>query len=159
MDADRELTPDTAVPAMPTPADLIGSWDLVSWDFAVDDHPRPHGFGDRVRGQLLYLADGHMSAILSDPDRAPTSAEPLAAAPEHERAEAARAYVSYGGTWSLRGDEVVHHVAFCLLPNWVGTDLVRTVGWQDRQLVLSTAPEQDTLGRTVTNRLVWRRAG
>ena len=65
--------------------------------------------------------------------------------------------MSYGGTWSLRGDEVVHHVAFCLLPNWVGTDLVRTVGWQDRQLVLSTAPEQDTLGRTVTNRLVWRR--
>jgi hypothetical protein len=140
------------------PADLVGAWDLVSWELAVDGNPRPHGFGDRVTGQLLYLADGHMSAILSDPDRAPLSVEPLAAAPVDERAEAARAYVSYGGRWSLRGDEVVHHVEFCLLPNWVGTDLVRTVSWSGDDLVLSTAPEQDVKGRTVTNRLVWRRA-
>lgn len=139
-------------------ADLVGSWDLVSWDFAVDGEPRPHGFGDAVTGQLLYLGDGHMAAILSDPDRARVSAEPLAAAPADERAEAARAYVSYGGRWSLRGDQVVHHVAFCLLPNWVGTDLVRTVSWAGEDLVLSTAPEQDAKGRTVTNRLVWRRS-
>ena len=65
--------------------------------------------------------------------------------------------MSYGGTWSLDGDEVVHHVAFCLLPNWVGTDLVRTVAWHGDELVLSTAPEHDDRGRVVTNRLVWRR--
>jgi hypothetical protein len=138
---------------------LVGSWSLVSWGFAVDGEPRPHGFGDDVSGQLLYLSDGHMSAILSDPNRARVSAEPLAAAPAEERAEAARAYVSYGGRWSVRGDEVVHHVEFCLLPNWVGTDLVRTVSWQGEDLVLSTAPEPDSRGRTVTNRLVWRRTG
>lgn len=137
---------------------MVGAWDLVSWDFAVDGAPRPHGFGDYVRGQLLYLASGHMSAILADPDRAPTSAEPLAAAPPDERAEAARAYVSYGGRWSVEHGEVRHHVAFCLLANWVGTDLVRTVTWDGDDLVLSTAPEQDHRGRTVTNRLVWRRA-
>ena len=140
------------------PTALVGAWDLVSWDYAVDGEPRPHGFGDAVTGQLLYLAGGQMSAILSDPDRAALSAEPLAAAPVEERAEAARAYVSYGGRWSLRGDEVVHHVAFCLLPNWVGTDLVRTVSWRGEELVLSTAPEHDSKGRTVTNRLVWRRS-
>ena len=72
--------------------------------------------------------------------------------------EAARAYVSYGGRWSLQGDQVVHHVEFCLLPNWVGTDLVRTVSWAGTDLVLSTAPEHDAKGRTVTNRLVWRRS-
>lgn len=143
---------------MTTADALVGAWDLVSWDFAVDGEPRPHGFGEHVTGQLLYLADGHMSAILSDPGRSNLSAEPLAAAPADERAEAARAYVSYGGTWSLDGDEVVHHVAFCLLPNWVGTDLVRTVTWQGDELVLSTAPEHDDRGRVVTNRLVWRRA-
>ena len=99
-----------------------------------------------------------MSAILSDPDRARVSVEPLAAAPVEDRAEAARAYVSYGGRWSVRGDQVVHHVAFCLLPNWVGTDLVRTVSGEDDHLVLSTAPERDSKGRTVTHRLVWRRA-
>jgi hypothetical protein len=141
-----------------SPEQLVGAWDLVSWDFAVDGAPRSHGFGASVTGQLLYLADGHMSAILSDPDRPATTAEPLAAAPADERAEAARSYVSYGGRWSLRGDEVVHHVSFCLLANWVGTDLVRTVSWLGEDLVLSTAPELDGKGRTVTNRLVWRRA-
>jgi hypothetical protein len=141
------------------PEQLVGAWDLVSWDLAVDGAPRPHGFGDDVTGQLLYLSDGHMSAILSDPHRAPLSVEPFAAAPVDERAEASLAYVSYGGTWSVRGDEVVHHVAFCLLPNWVGTELVRTVSWDGGDLVLSTAPELDAKGRTVTNRLVWRRSG
>jgi hypothetical protein len=139
--------------------DLVGAWDLVSWELAVDGDARPHGFGDHVTGQLLYLASGQMSAILSDPDRARVSVEPLAAAPVEDRAEAARAYVSYGGRWSVRGDQVVHHVAFCLLPNWVGTDLVRTVTWSGDDLVLSTAPELDPKGRTLTNRLVWRRAG
>lgn len=143
---------------MTSPEQLVGAWDLATWDYAVDGEPRSHGFGASVTGQLLYLGDGHMSAILSDPDRSQLSAEPLAAAPADERAEAARAYVSYGGRWTLRGDEVVHHVAFCLLPNWVGTDLVRTVSWQGDDLVLSTAPELDSKGRTVTNRLVWRRA-
>lgn len=140
------------------PTDLVGAWDLVSWDLALDGAPRPHGFGDDVTGLLLYLADGHMSAILSDPNRAPLSVEPFAAAPVAERAEASRAYVSYGGTWSIRDDQVVHHVEFCLLPNWVGTDLVRTVAWQGPDLVLSTAPELDPKGRSVTNRLVWRRS-
>lgn len=139
-------------------ADLVGAWHLVSWDLALDGVPRPHGFGDDVTGLLLYLVDGHMSAILSDPQRAPLSVEPFAAAPVDERAEASRAYVSYGGTWSIRDDQVVHHVEFCLLPNWVGTDLVRTVSWQGNDLVLSTAPERDQKGRSVTNRLVWRRA-
>lgn len=140
-------------------ADLVGAWELVSWQLAVDGEARSHGFGDHVTGQLLYLASGQMSAILSDPERARVSVEPLAAAPVDERAEAARAYVSYGGRWSVQGDQVVHHVEFCLLPNWVGTDLVRTVTWSDADLVLSTAPELDPKGRTLTNRLVWRRAG
>lgn len=149
---------NTSQAAPVRPDTLVGAWDLTSWDLLVDDEPRPHGFGDRVTGQLLYLPSGHMSAILSDPDRAQLSVEPFAAAPADERAEAARAYVSYGGRWSVEGDRVRHHVQFCLLPNWVGTDLVRTVSWQEEHLVLSTVPERDARGRAVTNRLVWRRA-
>ena len=146
-------TPDS------TAARLVGAWELVSWDLSVDGERGPHGFGDAVTGLLLYLADGHMSAILSDPRRAPLSVEPFAAAPADERARASRSYVSYGGRWTVDGDQVRHHVEFCLLPNWVGTDLVRTVSWEDDDLVLATAPERDSTGRVVTNRLRWRRAG
>jgi len=92
---------NTSQAAPVRPDTLVGAWDLFSWDLLVDDEPRPHGFGDPVTRQLLYLPSAHMSAILSDPDRAQLSVEPLAAAPADERAEAARAYVSYGGRWSV----------------------------------------------------------
>ena len=157
MVADRRVSTDR--PEQIESDALVGAWELVSWQLLVDDEQRPHGFGARVTGQLLYLSSGHMSAILSDPGRAPLSVEPFAAAPEDERAEAARTYVSYGGRWSVEGDQVRHHVEFCLLPNWIGTDLVRNVSWQHEHLVLSTAPERDAKNRVVTNRLVWRRAG
>ena len=157
MDADRGVSTDGPEPIESDA--LVGAWELVSWNLLVDDEQRPHGFGEQVTGQLLYLPSGHMSAILSDPGRAPLSVEPFAAAPEDERAEAARTYVSYGGRWSVDGDRVRHHVQFCLLPNWVGTDLVRSITWQRGNLVLSTAPERDAKDRVVTNRLVWRRAG
>lgn len=138
---------------------LVGAWELAAWDLSVDGEPGSHGFGDAVTGLLLYLADGHMSAILSDPDRAPLSVEPFAVAPAEERAQASRGYVSYGGRWTVDGDEVRHHVELCLLPNWVGVDLVRRISWDGDRLVLATAPERDATGRVVTNRLTWRRAG
>lgn len=145
-------------PGVPTSEALVGAWELAAWELSLDGEPGSHGFGDAVSGLLLYLADGHMSAILSDPHRAPLSVEPFAVAPADERAEAARTYVSYGGRWSVAGDEVRHHVEFCLLPNWVGIDLVRRISWEGDHLVLATAPERDTKGRVVTNRLTWRRA-
>ncbi len=146
-------------PAGGAAAELLGTWTLRSWVLLVDGEPRPHGFGGDATGQLLYLADGHMSAILSDPHRPKLSVEPFAAAPAEERAAASSAYVSYGGRWSFHDGQVRHHVEFCLLPNWVGTDLIRTVSWEADRLVLSTAPERDHRDRTITNRLVWRRAG
>lgn len=81
----------------------------------------------------------------------------LAGSPE-ERAAAAAGYVPYAGTYEPRARTVIHHVLASLVPNWVGTDRERFVGWDGGRLLLSTTPIT-VGGRQQTARLVWERVG
>jgi lipocalin-like protein len=138
--------------------DLYGTWSLVRWDYTVDGAFRGYPMGEDARGQINYGSDGHMSAILMMADRPRSEAPQFHQATPRERELAALGYISYGGTWELRGEVVVHHVAFALFPNWIGTDLVRQVSWQEGNLVLTALPEVSRSGKTIVNRLFWRRA-
>jgi hypothetical protein len=139
-------------------AELHGTWTLTRWDSTVDGEHRGFPMGADAQGQIIYGADGHMSAILMQRDRPRSSAAQFHQATAEERELAALGYVSYGGTWDLASDVVAHHVAYALFPNWVGTDLVREVSWQGDDLVLTALPETTSSGRTVVNRLFWTRA-
>jgi hypothetical protein len=139
-------------------ADLHGTWTLTRWDYTVDGEPRGFPMGEDAQGQIIYVPDGHMSAILMQRDRPRSAAAQFHQATAEERELAALGYVSYGGTWDLTGDVVAHHVAYALFPNWIGTNLVREVSWQSDDLVLTALPETTSSGRTVVNRLFWTRA-
>jgi hypothetical protein len=105
---------------------LVGAWELVEWQ------PR----GDSV-GRLIYSDDGSMTALLA-------------------RSDGFTDALAYSGTWELRGgEEVVHHVSLATRESFVGKDLVRSVSWDDGDLVLTTPPTRDG----VVNVLRWRRAG
>lgn len=143
---------------MTTAGSLVGSWLLTRWDFTVDGVPRGYPMGEDAQGQIIYGTDGYMSAILMMRDRPRSEAPHFHQASAQERELAALGYVSYGGTWELRGNLVVHHVSFALFPNWIGTDLVREVSWDGDNLVLTAQPEVSRSGKTVVNRLFWRRA-
>jgi hypothetical protein len=105
---------------------LVGAWELVEWQ------PR----GDSV-GRLIYSDDGSMTALLA-------------------RSDGFTDALAYSGTWELRGgEEVVHHVSLATRGSFVGKDLVRSVSWDDGDLVLTTPPTRDG----VVNVLRWRRAG
>ena len=137
--------------------DLVGTWHLSRWDYTVDGEFRGYPMGEDARGQIIYGPDGHMSAILAFADRPRVSASQFAKASVEERAEAAATYLNYAGPWELADEVVTHHVRFANFPNWVGTDLVRYVSWEDGALLLTTAPETTSGGATVVNRLYWRR--
>jgi hypothetical protein len=139
--------------------DLVGSWTLTRWDYTVDGEPRGFPMGEDARGQIIYAPDGHMSAILMQAERPPFEQPQFHQGTAEQREMAALTYVSYGGTYDLEGDRVLHHVAYALFPDWIGTDLVRIVSWQDDQLVLTAVPETTRTGKTVVNRLFWQRAG
>lgn len=143
---------------MTTAGSLVGSWLLTRWDFTVDGVPRGYPMGEDAQGQIIYDTDGYMSAILMMRERPRSEAPHFHQASAQERELAALGYVSYGGTWELHGNLVVHHVSFALFPNWIGTDLVREVSWDGDNLVLTARPEVSRSGKTVVNRLFWRRA-
>jgi len=146
------------VSVMTTVSDLFGTWLLTQWDLTIDGAPRGYPMGEDAQGQIIYGADGYMSAILMMRNRPRSEAPQFHQASPQERDIAALGYISYGGTWELRGNLVVHHVAFALFPNWIGTDLVREVSWKGADLLLTALPEVSRSGKTVVNRLFWRRA-
>lgn len=137
--------------------DLIGTWRLVRWENIIAGELYDSVLGPRPQGQIIYTADGYMSAILSSAGRVPLGAATLHQATTEERAAAAAGYLSYGGTWELTDEVAVHHCTLSLFPNWVGTDLIRQVEWEDGRLVLvATVNRPD--GATAVNKLVWERA-
>lgn len=135
---------------------LVGNWELVEWTASVDGTVvRP--FGGTVDGYLTYTADGRMWAALQKRDRTPLGSGTLAAASAEQRAAAAAGYLSYGGRYTVDGDRVVHFVDTALFPDWIGGEQVREIDWDGEELILATLPETTTGGRTIVNRLRWRR--
>ncbi len=142
----------------PMTTSLLGAWRLVRWQIDYDDgRPPTFPYGD-AEGLLSYTADGWMSALISQPNRARLSTGNVRAAPEAERLAAFDSFFSYAGRYEVRGTQVVHTVAHALNPNFPGTEQVRDMTFgADGTLTLSA---EDTLPGTAvrrTHRLVWRR--
>jgi hypothetical protein len=137
---------------------LIGTWHLIEWDCTLDGRYHNHPFGADAKGQIIYTDDGQMSAILMRRQRPLFAKANLAGGSDEEKVTAVNGYVSYAGTYSLDGNLVSHHVQFSLLPNWIGTDLVRQVTWlEDGDLLLTALPEMTRSGKVVVNQLRWRK--
>ena len=109
---------------------LVGAWLLSSFEITFSDGRSPvFPFGEHPRGHLLYAATGYMSAVLSAAARAPVGAsrlETAESADEAARAAAFSSYLSYGGRYRVEGNTIFHDVEVALVPELVGTTLVRT---------------------------------
>ncbi|MGB5380731.1 MAG: lipocalin-like domain-containing protein [Acidimicrobiia bacterium] len=140
---------------------LIGTWRLVEWTFTVDDSRPTRPWGGNPGGLLTYTEDRRMTASLMSHGRPPAPTRTLSAAPIDIRAAAAAGYLSYAGSYSMDGDDVLHHIELSLMPNWVGTTERRLIEWVPSErgydLVLSTPPTKTDGGRTAVNRLRWER--
>ena len=126
-------------------------------------------YGPQPLGYITYTADGHMHAILMHPDRRRVGmpieefgqhhglrrvAFLVAKLPALARlTEAAAKAMAYSATSEIRGSEVVHHVTASVLPDSIGTDLVRAYAFDADRMTL-TAHDPD--GGSVE--LVWQKA-
>ena len=129
--------------------DVVGSWRLVEWTVA-DDAPRCGEAEGAASGQIVYAADGHMSAQLGCAELSMDGLDALSSTEVAGRMS--RRHFSYYGTWTLdrAARTVTHHVTGSSAQSWVGTDRVRSFTFEGSdRIVLSTA-ESD-------NRLVWAR--
>ena len=136
------------------PKDFVGSWDLITWSITYPDGRVTHPFGADPVGQLLYAADGGMSATVARRDR-PRFDPDIARATADQRLRAFASYFHYSGNWTLAGGTVHHAVAHSLNPDMVGTAQIRNAEFAGDCLILS-ADEADAMGRVRHHRLVWQ---
>ena len=104
---------------------------------------------------LIYTADGRMSVMIGYSGRQLLSRDRVSA-PVEERARAFASFFGYSGGYSFSCDRVVHHVVVASVPNWVNTDMLRTVRLDGNRLTLGTPPRQ-LGGIASTFELTWER--
>jgi hypothetical protein len=137
---------------------FIGTWQLVSFESRDESGAAQYPMGRDVLGQLMYDAQGHMSALLAQSNVPPFASEDLHGGTDAELRAAFLGFFGYFGTYSFNLSEgtVMHHIRGATFPNWAGVDQLRFFKAQGEQLALS-APPMRIEGRQVTTTLIWRR--
>ena len=136
---------------------LVGTWRLVSASSTTSSGERsetPYGLGPV--GFLTYTEDGRVTALISHGGRKSLSVGRGTPAPVEEQAEAFKTFLAYAGRYTLSGDKVTHSVEISSIQNYVGKDLVRSVKFEDDQIILVTPPTLVN-GEIQTVELIWQR--
>lgn len=124
------------------PAEVLGTWSLVSFELRYENGSVVRPFGEHPRGMIVYTEEGRFSAQLMRSDR-PAFASPDQMKGTPEEIDAAfRGCISYFGTYRLYpgAGVVMHHVEGSLFPNWEGNPLKRIVSVDGDRMELSTPP-------------------
>jgi hypothetical protein len=135
---------------------LIGTWRLVS----VTRHDLATGakvdyIGPDPVGYINYSADRRMMVVIARSGRKKPAGAAVTAA---EANALMKSFVSYAGTYSIRGNEITHHVEASWNESWRGTDQTRLWRYDGAQLRLDTPPSPDPVDGTVSVRsMVWER--
>jgi len=144
---------------MLTPGSLIGVWTLVEWTIRYADGRTTMPFGPAPRGQILYTADGYMSATMMKRERVTFSSPNMREVTDEERARAFDGYLHYAGRWHLEGEDVIHEVALAMNPLLIGTRQVRHCRLEGERLELSAEEAVGEPAQPRVHHIVWRRAG
>jgi hypothetical protein len=142
--------------ADPVPAALVGSWRLVSNTLEeIPSGTRTDLFGPNPIGYIMYGADGRMM-ILQVKSQRPTPAGAAVTGPEAEALF--RSLLAYGGTYTVDGDVITHHVDISWNQSWTGTEQVRHFKFVGNRVELATDPSPDPIHGTMSvRRLVWEK--
>lgn len=137
---------------------FTGTWHLVSYESRDEAGGVEYPFGRDVVGQLMYDAEGNMSAFVGRANVPPFASGDFSDGTDAEVRAAFDGFFAYFGTYSfnLSAGTVIHHVRNASFSGWTGTEQVRYFKGEGQRLVLSAPIRED--GRNVTAILVWERA-
>lgn len=132
------------VPVAEDPASrLVGAWRIVLFE-DVDDGRKSYPFGEKPSGYLLYSADGHMAAVVTDP-AAPSCVPPalaqystVAACTPDQMEQVLERSIVYWGTYSVDAARgvVIHHVERDLTSGLAGSHQPRPFRFEGDLLIL-----------------------
>ena len=138
-------------------ADVYGTWRLVSaTSTIVATGEKTNVWGTDPTGFLSYTPDGRMSVMVTFGSR-PKPAN-LSRVTDQERVQLYRTLLSYGGTFSIEGSTVTHHIDISSNESWTGTNQVRYARFEGDILVITTpAQPRSADGLVSIGELRWRR--
>jgi hypothetical protein len=147
---------------------FVGTWKLKSVIKKSVAGIVSKPFDDHPLGYISYMPDGFMHAILMKPGRS------LIGVPPEELSDAFRtkklfmsgkymmagikyikamtSFLSYCGTYDIRGNTIVHQVKAAMAPDWIGTDLKREFVFSGNTLTLTARDDEGNIMD-----LVWER--
>ncbi|MGB6481893.1 MAG: lipocalin-like domain-containing protein [Candidatus Acidiferrales bacterium] len=119
-------------------ARLIGAWRLLSMHETRTDGEVVYSLGEDAQGQLMYSAEGRMSAQLMRAKMPRFANDDTREATPEERASAWPDYFGYFGTYSIDPERnaVIHHVEVSSFPNLNGSKQIRFFRFEGERLVL-----------------------
>ncbi|MBI4788623.1 MAG: lipocalin-like domain-containing protein [Chloroflexi bacterium] len=138
---------------------IVGTWNLISYELRLRDGIVIRPMGEGVQGILMYDAQGHVVVELMDPERRYfESGDWLKGTPE-EIKEAFEGSLAYYGTYELEEHKgmILHHIQGCTFPNWSGTDQERIIELAGDKLKLIT-PMISLSGEELVGHLTFQRA-
>lgn len=136
-------------------AAVVGAWKLESFVVDASSESEKPRFGPYPVGYLIYTASGRMSATLMAAHRPRLDSPKGATSTLDELTQSLANFLSYAGTYEIRGNRVFHHVEVSVFTNLVGTTLEREFSLSGDTLTIRTLPPEIW---GTSNRLVWKRA-
>lgn len=133
---------------------VVGAWSLESFVIDAASESEKPRFGNNPVGYLIYTATGRMSAVLMAAHRAKLDSPKGATSTQQELVDSLANFLSYAGTYEIRGNRVFHHVEVSVFTNLVGTTLEREFNISGDTLTIRTLPPEIW---GTSNRLVWKR--
>jgi Lipocalin-like domain len=96
--------------------DVVGTWTIASAD----------AFGPTPKGALIFDANGRYSLMLMRPDLPKYASNNRNKGTPEEYQAIGTGSISYYGTYSVSGSELILRVEYSSFPNWNGTEQKRT---------------------------------
>src|SRR5581483_5202569 len=127
--------------------ELIGAWRLLRATQHCEGEVTFH-HGENPVGQIIYSADGRMSANIMDPRWLQ---------PPREGGRRFGELMACAGAYAVKADRVLHHVEIASHAPMVGTTLERFFDLRGDEILLRTAPYVGKSGKTYVHELLWRR--
>jgi hypothetical protein len=120
---------------------LVGAWSLLECAEILQDGSKRLPLGEGARGQVVYTADGRMSAQLVRADRAPFASDDFRGAPVDVAAEAFQQYFGYFGSYTVDASAgtVTHFIEGAWFPNLENKAQVRTFRLEGDRLIFEAA--------------------
>ena len=135
---------------------LVGTWKLIA---AVREEipsgTKTEFLGSNPTGFINYAPDGRMIVLnVAAGRRKPAGANATAV-----EAEALfRSMTGYGGTYTIEGNEITHHVDVSWNETWTDTKQKRIARFEGNRVYLSTPPSVDPLTGTMSTRtMTWEK--